>query len=130
MHGDPVTEREIEPRAEVDAEIEAEVEGDVEAEVEAVVDEVEEIVAEASTEDDQDKAPAATGAPIDPGDRRLAIGVDVGGSGIKAALVDLDTGELISPRHRVPTASPRPSRPPRPRSSPRSRGSPGRSSTR
>ena len=36
----------------------------------------------------------------------MAIGVDVGGSGIKAAAVDLDTGELISPRHRVPTPQP------------------------
>jgi len=57
-------------------------------------------------EDDQDKAPAVTGAPIDPGSRRLAIGVDVGGSGIKAAAVDLDTGELVSERHRVPTPQP------------------------
>ena len=74
--------------------------------VDAVADEVAEIVAETATEDDQDKAPALSGAPIDPGSRRLAIGVDVGGSGIKAALVDLDTGELISPRHRVPTPQP------------------------
>ncbi len=78
----------------------------VEAGVEAVAEEVAEIVAETSTVDDQDKAPASTGEPIDPGDRRLAIGVDVGGSGIKAALVDLDTGELVSPRHRVPTPQP------------------------
>jgi polyphosphate glucokinase len=74
--------------------------------VDAVTDEVAEIVAETATEDDQDKAPALSGAPIDPGSRRLAIGVDVGGSGIKAALVDLDTGDLISPRHRVPTPQP------------------------
>ncbi len=32
--------------------------------------------------------------------------MDVGGSGIKAAAVDLDTGELVSPRHRVPTPQP------------------------
>ena len=74
--------------------------------VDSVADEVAEIVAGTSTEDDQDKAGPSTGAPIDPGDRRLAIGVDVGGSGIKAALVDLDTGELVSPRHRVPTPQP------------------------
>ncbi|OGO58251.1 MAG: polyphosphate glucokinase [Chloroflexi bacterium RBG_16_72_14] len=43
---------------------------------------------------------------IDPGARRLGIGVDVGGSGVKAAAVDLDTGELVSPRHRVPTPQP------------------------
>ena len=39
-------------------------------------------------------------------DRRLAIGVDVGGSGIKAALVDTDTGELHSERLRIPTPNP------------------------
>lgn len=53
-----------------------------------------------------DKAPAAEGAPPDPGERRVGIGVDVGGSGIKAAAVDLDTGELIGLRHRVPTPQP------------------------
>ena len=63
-------------------------------------------LAEAHVEDDQDKAPAAVGAPVDPGGRRVAIGVDVGGSGIKAAAVDLDTGELIGLRHRVPTPQP------------------------
>jgi polyphosphate glucokinase len=77
-----------------------------EATVDAVTEEVAEIVAGTATEDDQDKAAPLTGAPIDPGARRLAIGVDVGGSGIKAAVVDLDTGELISPRHRVPTPQP------------------------
>jgi polyphosphate glucokinase len=39
-------------------------------------------------------------------DRRLAIGVDVGGSGIKAAVVNTDTGELVSERLRIPTPSP------------------------
>jgi polyphosphate glucokinase len=43
-------------------------------------------------------------AAVAPG--RLAIGVDVGGSGIKAAAVDLDTGALVSTRHRVPTPQP------------------------
>jgi polyphosphate glucokinase len=38
--------------------------------------------------------------------RRIAIGVDVGGSGIKAAAVDLDTGEFASDRVRVPTPEP------------------------
>ena len=47
-----------------------------------------------------------SGEQADPGGRRIAIGVDVGGSGIKAAAVDLDTGELLSPRHRVPTPQP------------------------
>ena len=37
---------------------------------------------------------------------RLAVGVDVGGSGIKASAVDLDTGELVGNRHRVPTPQP------------------------
>ncbi|MFK7756658.1 MAG: polyphosphate--glucose phosphotransferase [Flavobacteriales bacterium] len=37
------------------------------------------------------------------------LGVDIGGSGIKAAIVDLNTGELISERKRIPT--PRPSEP-------------------
>jgi polyphosphate glucokinase len=38
--------------------------------------------------------------------RRLAVGVDVGGSGVKVAAVDLDTGELVGMRHRVPTPQP------------------------
>ncbi len=38
--------------------------------------------------------------------KRIAIGVDVGGSGIKAAAVDLDSGELASDRVRVPTPDP------------------------
>jgi polyphosphate glucokinase len=38
-----------------------------------------------------------------------ALGIDIGGSGIKGALVDLDTGTLISDRLRVPT--PRPATP-------------------
>ncbi len=36
----------------------------------------------------------------------LAIGVDVGGSGIKAALVDVSTGKLLTERIRVPTPNP------------------------
>ncbi len=34
------------------------------------------------------------------------LGIDVGGSGIKAALVDVDSGELLSDRHRVETPQP------------------------
>ncbi|MDX1436465.1 MAG: ROK family protein [Anaerolineales bacterium] len=34
------------------------------------------------------------------------LGVDIGGSGIKAAPVDTATGELLAPRHRIPTPSP------------------------
>ena len=63
-------------------------------------------LAEAEVEDDQDKAGAFEGEPVDPGTRKVGIGVDVGGSGIKAAAVDLDTGEIIGLRHRVPTPQP------------------------
>lgn len=34
------------------------------------------------------------------------LGFDIGGSGIKAAIVDTKTGELISERHRIPTPKP------------------------
>lgn len=34
---------------------------------------------------------------------RLAFGVDVGGTGIKAGCVDLDAAQLVGPRHRVAT---------------------------
>lgn len=34
------------------------------------------------------------------------LGIDIGGSGIKGALVDLDTGALAAERHRVPTPTP------------------------
>lgn len=36
----------------------------------------------------------------------IAVGIDVGGSGIKAAAVDLSTGEFVSERIRVPTPTP------------------------
>ena len=45
-------------------------------------------------------------APASRRDGRRAFGVDVGGSGIKAAIVDVDTGELVSERLRVPTPVP------------------------
>lgn len=45
-------------------------------------------------------APALTGA---------GFGIDIGGSGMKAAVVDLDTGDLLSERRRIPT--PRPATP-------------------
>ena len=38
------------------------------------------------------------------------LGIDVGGSGIKAAIVDTDTGTIVGERHRI--ATPSPSRPP------------------
>jgi polyphosphate glucokinase len=49
----------------------------------------------------QEPADART---IDP--RHVAVGVDVGGSGIKASAVDLETGQLVGLRHRVPTPQP------------------------
>ena len=66
-----------------------------------------EAAALADAEDESSEGGAgADASPIDPGERRIGIGVDVGGSGIKAAAVDLDTGQLISSRHRVPTPQP------------------------
>jgi polyphosphate glucokinase len=53
-----------------------------------------------------DKASAHEGPAVSIAGRRVAIGVDIGGSGIKAAAVDLDTGQLLSQRHRVPTPQP------------------------
>lgn len=35
-----------------------------------------------------------------------SLGIDVGGSGIKGAVVDLHTGKLASGRHRIPTPQP------------------------
>ncbi len=40
-----------------------------------------------------------------PGPRR-GFGIDIGGSGIKGGIVDLDTGQLIGDRHKLPTPSP------------------------
>lgn len=37
------------------------------------------------------------------------LGIDIGGSGIKGAIVDTKMGELVAPRHRIPT--PQPSKP-------------------
>ncbi len=34
------------------------------------------------------------------------LGIDIGGSGIKGALVDVQTGEYTSERHRIPTPNP------------------------
>lgn len=36
----------------------------------------------------------------------IALGVDIGGSGIKGALVDTKHGEMITDRYRIPTPSP------------------------
>jgi polyphosphate glucokinase len=35
-----------------------------------------------------------------------AMGIDIGGTGIKGAVVDLHTGQLATERHRIPTPSP------------------------
>ncbi len=34
------------------------------------------------------------------------LGLDIGGSGIKGAIVDVATGVLVTPRHRIPTPNP------------------------
>ena len=52
-----------------------------------------------------DEAPERASAGPEPVGA-LAIGVDVGGSGIKAAVVDTRTGEMRSERIRVPTPNP------------------------
>ena len=31
------------------------------------------------------------------------LGIDVGGSGIKGAMIHMETGEMLSPRYRIPT---------------------------
>ena len=36
----------------------------------------------------------------------ITLGIDIGGSGIKGALVDTETGELVSERQRIPTPNP------------------------
>lgn len=57
-----------------------------------------------------DEAPESAASGTGRG-RPLAIGVDVGGSGIKAAVVDTESGEMVSERLRV--ATPQPSTPDR-----------------
>jgi len=47
--------------------------------------------------------------PNDDGSQRRGFGVDVGGSGVKGGIVDLDTGELIGERFKI--ATPQPSTP-------------------
>lgn len=50
--------------------------------------------------------PAPGPAPAPPPLHHRAIGIDVGGTGVKAAVVDLATGELVSPRIREKTPQP------------------------
>jgi polyphosphate glucokinase len=64
--------------------------------------------AKAPTASTGKKAAAAAGAHRPP-ERAVpgaALGIDVGGTGVKAALVDVATGELLSRRHRVNTPKP------------------------
>jgi polyphosphate glucokinase len=78
-----------------------------ESEAAEEAEEAEELVdAEPDEGLEEDKAAPHTGPATSIAGRRVAIGVDIGGSGIKAAAVDLDTGELVSQRHRVPTPQP------------------------
>ena len=35
-----------------------------------------------------------------------ALGIDIGGSGIKGAPVDVDTGKFLAPRQKIPTPRP------------------------
>ena len=44
--------------------------------------------------------------PTEPSAARHALGVDVGGSGVKGAIVDLDTGEFVGERFRLDTPQP------------------------
>lgn len=53
-----------------------------------------------------DEAPESAASGTESGARRLAIGVDVGGSGIKAAVVDTVSGDMVSERLRVVTPQP------------------------
>lgn len=47
-----------------------------------------------------------TGLPGDLSQHNRGFGIDIGGSGMKAAVVDLDTGHLLTARHRIPTPHP------------------------
>ena len=40
---------------------------------------------------------------------KVALGIDIGGSGIKGALVDTKRGKMVTDRYRIPT--PRPATP-------------------
>ncbi|HEU0191406.1 MAG TPA: ROK family protein [Mycobacterium sp.] len=57
-----------------------------------------------------DAATESTGAPATPTAQRRGFGIDIGGTGIKGGIVDLDTGQLIGERYKLPT--PHPATPP------------------
>ncbi|MGH3644290.1 MAG: polyphosphate--glucose phosphotransferase [Mycobacterium sp.] len=47
-----------------------------------------------------------TTVPSNDGSQHRGFGVDVGGSGVKGGIVDLDTGQLIGERFKLPTPQP------------------------
>src|SRR3954468_16534382 len=49
---------------------------------------------------------SSTPTPSTNGSARRGFGVDVGGSGVKGGIVDLDTGQLIGERFKLPTPQP------------------------
>jgi polyphosphate glucokinase len=61
----------------------------------------------ADRETDRAEAPGPAPAPGGPqAERPFGVGIDVGGTGVKAAVVDLETGSLVSARVRERTPSP------------------------
>lgn len=53
-----------------------------------------------------DKSPAQQSQPAQEQDPDLALGIDIGGTGIKGGIVNLNTGQLVGERYRIPTPSP------------------------
>jgi len=51
------------------------------------------------------KMPSLSGFQKDANNGKVALGIDVGGTGIKGALVSLETGQLLTERYRIPTPS-------------------------
>ena len=39
-------------------------------------------------------------------EKQKILGIDIGGSGIKGAIIDMEKGELLTDRHRIPTPQP------------------------
>src|SRR6201996_8100174 len=56
------------------------------------------------TTSDSTSASPTSGGSVTPA--RRGFGIDVGGSGIKGGIVDLDTGELVGDRVKLPTPQP------------------------
>src|SRR5690606_34255115 len=52
------------------------------------------------------RRPFVIPSPRMPNPSKTVLGIDIGGTGIKAALVDTKKGKLASRRHRVPTPQP------------------------